>query len=389
MAEKSNIIFYVPDERNNQFEILIDSIRSCGNFICEKKEISKNEDKTVFYTLNQSVISNHNGNQILNDIILERLKNDNNFKLIIYSAHESIDNIDFERLKNYIIKNQVEQKKIYLINNSSNMEHLQKTNSTNFNIYKLNVLSFIKINDMINSTESYFEKDKKGKFFMTFNKEDKKHRYGILIMLMKYSLINDTNWSLLPTNRCGINSAKLKCIFDDKTIKGITNEIEYFQKLNFKLSDFEDNYEYNLSNVLSLTMVESFENYRNSYINLTTESIFDERENVIHITEKSFKPFYYYQFPLILSSENHIKKMKELYNLDFYEDIINYSYDDVVDDKKRFEMYFEEVLRISNNRKLFIDFYNNNQDRFEINKLEILNIKDRIQNDYKYFSELT
>jgi hypothetical protein len=89
-----------------------------------------------------------------------------------------------------------------------------------------------------------------------------------------------------------------------------------------------------------------------------------------------------------MASENHIKKMKELYNLDFFEDIIDYSYDNIVDDEQRLKTYFNEILRINNNKKLFVDFYNNNQDRFEQNKQKIIKIKNLLFNDYEYFTNL-
>lgn len=388
MGEVKNNLYYIPDERNNQFEITIDTLKNCGDIEYTRKNINDNEKQKIYYTLNQSVLGSYDNN-FLNSDVINRLKTDENFALIIYSAHESVDDVDFKKLKKYSIKNDINQEKIYLINNSSNMDFLQEKNETKFNHYKLNILSYIKINDMFLSTVSFFDRNKNGKFFMTFNKEDKKHRYALLIKLMKHNLLDDTNWSFLPTNRDRIDTEKLKQIFNDEHINQLHDEIEYFQKLNYKFSDFEINNSYSLQNVLNLTMVENVENYKNSYINLTTESVFDQREDVIHITEKSFKPFFYYQFPLILSSEYHIKKMKELYNLDFYEDIIDYSYDNIKDDKIRFEKYFGEVLRLYNNKQFFINFYNNNQERFEKNKSIVLDIRKKLDDDYKYICDLT
>jgi hypothetical protein len=80
--------------------------------------------------------------------------------------------------------------------------------------------------------------------------------------------------------------------------------------------------------------------------------------------------------------------MKELYDLDFFEDIIDYSYDNIVDDVQRLKSYFNEILRINNNKKLFVDFYENNQDRFEQNKQKIIKIKNLLFNDYQYFTNL-
>jgi hypothetical protein len=299
-----------------------------------------------------------------------------------------LDSSNFNFLKNLFTNDNINERKIHLINNGANLNELQIKSNTNFNIHRLNVLSNNKINDMITSTNSQFKKNKLGKFFMTFNKEDKTHRYGLLILLKKYNLLEVTNWSFLPTNKGQINSDRLKKIMNNDLIVSLEGEIEYFKNLESKFSDYEIGQHYNYNNVIKLTMSENSLNYENSYVNLTTESVFDEREDIIHITEKSFKPFYYYQFPLIMASENHIKKMKELYNLDFFEDIIDYSYDNIVDDEQRLKSYFNEILRINNNKKLFVDFYNNNQDRFEQNKQKIIKIKNLLFNDYEYFTNL-
>jgi hypothetical protein len=130
-------------------------------------------------------------------------------------------------------------------------------------------------------------------------------------------------------------------------------------------------------------------NYENTYVNLTTESNFDDRENIIHITEKTYKPFFYYQFPLILASENHIKTVKEVHKLDFYEDIINYDYDKEVDNKKRLELYFKEVLRLYGMKEQLKEFYIKNKSRFENNKIKIIKILNLIENDYQYFYNLS
>jgi hypothetical protein len=137
-----------------------------------------------------------------------------------------------------------------------------------------------------------------------------------------------------------------------------------------------------------LTHFESFESYINSYVNITTESAFERQMNTIHISEKSFKPFFYYQFPIIVASQHHIKKMKELYDLDFFDDIINHDYDNEFDHKKRLLMIIDEIKRINNNKELFINFYKNNQDRFENNKQKIIGLLDFINEDYNFFKNL-
>jgi hypothetical protein len=377
---------YISEEPNDEFEKILNRIKSNYSFDYHEVDFEFINNQKVYYVIDQRFTNLKQ--DILSEKIKNRLLHDDNFYLIIYSAHESLDTSNFNFLKNLFTNNKINERKIYLINNGANLNELQIKCNTNFNIHRLNVLSNNKINDMITSTNSQFKKNKLGKFFMTFNKEDKTHRYGLLILLKKYNLLEETNWSFLPTNKGIINSDRLKKIMNEDTIITLSNEIEYLKNLKYKFSDYEPQMEFNRGVVIELTMGENIKNYENSYVNLTTESVFDEREELIHITEKSYKPFYYYQFPLIMASENHIKKMKELYDLDFFEDVIDYSYDIVVNDQERFKLYFKEILRINDNKEMLIEFYNNNQHRFEQNKQKIIKIMDLLCDDYQYFTNL-
>ena len=81
-------------------------------------------------------------------------------------------------------------------------------------------------------------------------------------------------------------------------------------------------YEENMDNFNSASSWEPYyknglDYFKNTYINIVTETYFDFKKYDIHITEKSFKPFYYFQLPIFLAPPNHIKMMREEYDLDF------------------------------------------------------------------------
>ena len=57
------------------------------------------------------------------------------------------------------------------------------------------------------------------------------------------------------------------------------------------------------------------------------------------------------------------------------------------DDKKRLNLLFNEIKRISENKDKFVEFYKNNQDRFEKNKQIIIEI-EKSKKDVEYFSSL-
>ena len=130
---------------------------------------------------------------------------------------------------------------------------------------------------------------------------------------------------------------------------------------------------------------ETDETHKDSYVSIITESCFQyPNSDVIHITEKSTRPFFYYQFPIILATKGHIKFMEEEFGLDFYRDIIDHSYNDIENDKERFQATLKEIERINDNQDLFKTFFKSNKERFEKNKQIVKNFPNNDQ-DIKYF----
>ena len=360
------------------------------NFGNLKTELDSNQK--YYYLINQNKLQTFltikGSEDPLSQLLVEKVNDNNNFYIIIHSEHESLDEKNFKDLIDLVSKKNMDQSKIFLINNGSNLKEYKEKYKSNFNIYTFNSLSRIKIMDMLRSDSLKFKAIKNGKFFMTFNKEPKRHRYGLLCLLKKYNLLSDTNWSMVPTFSNNRDENFYIPIFDTETINFLKEEIKYFNELDYKFSDFETNNQFTYKSVIELTQIENGDNYENTYVNLTTESVFDERENIVHITEKSYKPFFYYQFPLILASENHIKTMKEKYGFDFYEDIVNYEYDNEKNDINRFKLYINEVIRLSGMKEQLIEYYKNNEDRFKKNKDKLISLLNLINNDYQYFYNL-
>jgi hypothetical protein len=241
-----------------------------------------------------------------------------------------------------------------------------------------------------------FLPEKNGKFFMSFNKGPKLHRFALLANLMRYNLLNDTNWSFIPNFFVQYKN-RYKKILNDNEIENLNEEINYFNNLKLKVSDYESEYlTFNEKNDLimrypNLNVGGNPElpfNYENSYVNITTESDYFNDNKTIHITEKSLKPFFYYQIPIFLATTGHIKKLKERYDFDFFDDIIDNTYDNEIDDKKRFKMIIKEILRLNDNKEMIKEFYKNNLERFEQNKEKVVNI-GRYNSDYLYYYNLT
>lgn len=341
--------------------------------------VGESENKYFLKAGNKELISHE---------IKKMLREVPNFYIILITEHEPTNETEFIKIIKYFELNDIDLSKVYCINNNSKLDEYKQKYNSKINVYKINFLLYCKIRDLRDAGGCHFEINKGGKFFLSFNKSLKPHRVGLLNLLANKNLLDNIDWSFVPTGGERFDSNFLKEVLHDHTRNSL-----FLDNLDYKLSDFEnDFYEYDehTKDELSqkLTNIESFRSYINSYVNITTESAFEKQLNTIHISEKSFKPFFYYQFPIIVASQHHVKKMKELYDLDFFDDIIDHSYDNEPDHKKRLQMVVDEIERINNKREMFKDFYKNNQKRLELNKQKIIGLLNFINQDYDFFKNL-
>jgi UDPglucose 6-dehydrogenase len=371
---------------------------------CRVDEVKRKPNENYYYVVNYheptsfivDYVEEYDGKfklnssekELINSDIKQMLRDLPNFFILLITEHEPTNEIEFVKILKYFELNNIDLNKVYCINNNSKLDEYKKKYDSQVNVYKINFLLYCKIRDLKDAGGCYFEPEKHGKFFVTFNKSLKPHRVGLLNLLNKEGLLKDINWSFVPTEDKNFDSNFLNNVLEKDEI-----DETFINGLDYKLSDYErDIYSLNDNNKdqvsQTLTHIENFESYINSYVNITTESAFDRQQNTIHISEKSFKPFFYFQFPIMVASQHHIKKMKELYGLDFFDDIIDHSYDDEPDHKKRLKMIIKEIKRINDNKDLFVRFYRNNQDRFENNKQKTIGLLDFINKDYDFFKSL-
>ena len=113
-----------------------------------------------------------------------------------------------------------------------------------------------------------------------------------------------------------------------------------------------------------------------------SESLFLE-EDTVQITEKSLKPFFYYQLPIFCATHHHVKSIKEKYDFDLFSDIINHDYDDEFDNIKRMKKLMLEIKRLNNNKEEIKKIYPSLKERMELNKIKLFNILKN--NDDKNF----
>ncbi len=296
--------------------------------------------------------------------VIKNLKIKKNLNLLFINRQESEDFETIKMLHIFTKSLGLNQKQVWIVNNNSKLYEYGETLKTDMNLNIQSSLSILGILGMQNHLgEIKFKPNKEGNLFMCHNRRGRIHRYALLCLLKKYNILDDTDWSLVTNEN--LDKADLENqIFTPNDIKFLSNEIDYFSNIKMKKSKYETNYDWfdNINESISWSNTYEKNTFENSYFNITTESHF--LEDGIHITEKSLKAFYGMQFPLILTSHGHIKEIKKLYDFDWFDDVINHSYDDEPDARKRLFAFVDEIKRINQNKEFFIEFYKNNEDRF-------------------------
>ncbi len=326
--------------------------------------------------------------------VINLMRNYSNCYTVILSEHESDSENAIKLIDKYCENESVNPSQIVIINGNQKLKKLIEDANSKVIGHTSNRLPYVAVEGMT-SFKYEFEKDKKS-FFMCYNRMLKPHRMSLLTLLKREGLLNEIDWTLLRANEMkerfldphgGPSFGLFYGVLEREDFEEYFEEIMYFHEMGIKKSDFEQGYQVD-DPPYFIDFYKTYEMnpYRNSYVNIVTETGYISTD-VIHITEKSLIPIYYSQIPLILANYEHNKYLKNRYDFDLFEDIIDYSYDGEKDPKKRLFMFVEEIKRLNSIKDGIVDFYQNNQSRFEQNKQKVTSILQD-DTDYKFFKSL-
>jgi uncharacterized protein (UPF0248 family) len=388
-----NLVFNRWDENNNPLANLseLNTSDECVSFPffyndsnfniknCKLKDINKNE---TFYFIITKIYSYtfyiKNGDIFLPKEIEDYIKN-YNLKIVFLCEHESNKFIEtfMQLLIRKIKKNNWNEKNFFIIDNNSMLNQLKHKFNTNINVFKINYLIqfFSKNPNPPSIDDIVFNKTF---IFLCQNRAPHYHRILLLTYLKNLTLFENhiTNWSLIMPHSEYMDytqqSANILSVshfknYFDLNNKKLINDYTYicntkklcYYKENINWENTTDTYNYSDAT----DTFKSELNFQNSYINIVTESHYHFREHDVHITEKSFKPFYFFQLPIFVASYQHVKMIKEEYNFYLFDDLIDHSYDNEIDDAKRFHMIINEIKRLSTMREEIALYYKNNIDK--------------------------
>lgn len=341
---------------------------------CTLDDAINNSDEIFYYFITclrslHSVFEKYNTLPI-HEKLFNTLKTRGNVKIIIYNNNEPDDSSSFFSLNNYVIDQRLSPNLFYFVNNNAILQEIKNNYFSNINVYSSRDL-IINFARRYNSVNTPFIGDKKY-LFSCYNGHAKIHRYATLSLIKYNNILDKCDWSLIY----GVDYKKnylrqdgitpdynsYSKIFDMNNIIDLKNEIDYFSSIDKKVSEFETNIDVNDPREYTGNDL-----YTQSYINIVTESMFTDRD-VVHITEKTIRPFQFYQIPIFIATPNHVKKIRERYRLDLFDDIVNHSYDYEHGDNARIFSIINEIRRLSNEESHIREFYKKNRERFEYNR---------------------
>jgi hypothetical protein len=340
--------------------------------LCKLNKI--NEFANYYYVIKHLVSYNHfinNPNMGLSESVLNCVKYQG-LKIIFLNENESYNNIEktINKIESFIELNNLNANNFYLLNNNSGLHSINST----INLFKTEFL----LETLVGEAYSNFNTINLNKkfTFLLHIKHPRFQRLDLLTLLDVNGLLDTDiiDWSFTFKNDTN---------FDDsvRTNNFLLNQFKSFSSLDLSESSLYDSFKkictckksshYETNNTFRISALDSYgketmESYEESYINIVTETHFNEKN--IHITEKSFKPFYLHQLPIFLANQNHIKTLKKEYGLDVFDDLIDHSYDNEEDNLKRLYMVYNEIKRLSEIKDIIKKYYSNNIDRIKNNR---------------------
>lgn len=369
--------------------------------LCTFDDVINNPTDRFYYIVpyyDNSSIVDYENKLMLSDAVIGYLKQYPNLYVIFINPHEMDTSHVLKDLKIKLMSYELNPQQFYVINNNALLKEQKALYGADINVYSFSGLLYWNMRLLSEYKPAFIEE--KPFMFMCHNRNAFSHRLVLLHYLLKHNILSNTDWSLIRNANFARmdNMAKrtiLQKILTPSDVDDLLDEMDYFHNTPTKRSAYEMNFpaaglesEGSLirnAESKDITNTYCLDTYQNSYINIVTETNF--LHPVIHITEKTLKPLYFYQLPLILASQNHVARVKSLYDIDFFDDLIDHSYDGIADNRTRIMKFIDEIVRLDENKDDVKLFYKSNKERIIKNQQKVLDILKQ-KKDAKFFKSL-
>lgn len=328
--------------------------------------------------------------------VINLLRQNKNIKVIFCKEHEPECRFGVEKLSEQIKNLNLNEENFFLLNNNLNTKKQLENISSSINSFKLNFIEYSSSEVLTNlKHEMSFDREY---IFLCRNKKPKFHRLCTLLYLYHSGISYNTNWSLITSDEMDRKSMVhyLK-LFDFSELNHMIPSIKFINSIfkydvyeNPKWFDANGDFQHQGDFDSVFLIPEELKSYKNAYVNIITESNFENIDNIVHPTEKSFRPFYHYQIPIFISTPHHIKYLRDKYGFDMFDDLVDHSYDSIENDKDRFKFITSQINKLNEKGKIFLyQYFRKNKHRFENNKKILLEkFKENRILDLDYFWNL-
>jgi hypothetical protein len=234
------------------------------------------------------------------------------------------------------------------------------------NLY-IDTIFSITLGNSFTQKYKYFKKNIKSNEWLLLNSNMRLHRFMTIYYLLskeyyKNGLIS-INLDYLEDKDLKIKSKITKQLKDD-FLKGKTR----FENNEFNLlkippnrNDVNTPIENYNSNLLPI--------YRKTGIEIITGTMFFNNDTCIG--EKEIQNVYAKSFPIYITGCGMVKKMKDLFNIDTFDDIIDHSYDEVENPFERLATAIDKNEKLLNGSTNIKELWSDNQKRFEDNRAKV------------------
>lgn len=288
-------------------------------------------------------------NEISDDVLI-RIKNKTAFFVVtlLYEGH--LQDHFLSAMTQYFRAKEIPLTQIIYISNCYNAQQMyedfcQRANlPVEMNMEYLPVFRSDRtdIEQVINRDESYIS-GKKPKRFLCFNRRYNEHRVLFYTMMSKLNLLDHFYISMAaiqPENSRTFDE-NARHFSSVRSFLGITEQDIAVASSVLPLT--LDNTDFN-SYPMETSPDTVNHYYKNSYINIINETYFFN--NIIHLTEKTYKPIAYKQPFIMLAAPGSLKHIQNM-GFKTFSEFWDESYDSEKDHNKRFNMLIELIKDIA------------------------------------------
>jgi len=289
----------------------------------------------------------------INPLVIERIKNKTAYILITLLFEGYLSDKFLSAMQEYFKHKNIPLTQIVYVTNCGNGKDVYENYCQRHNIVPEIHMEYLPVfrvdkTDIANALVKYslegYTPGPKEKTFLCFNRRYSDHRLLFFMMTVKRNLIDKFYMSMAASQPESDRTFKTNAeylIYKHNTY-GLTNED--IDSCNSLLPLVLDNDNFNRYPMeTAVDPVEKF--YKNSLINIINETYFFN--NIIHITEKTYKPIAFLQPFILLGAAGSLQHIKDM-GFKTFGEFWDESYDTEIDDSIRFTKIVNIVEEISN-----------------------------------------